>query len=327
MSARPIRVLLVEDEENDALLVMEDLRTGGFDPSWERVQTPEEMEQALDRSEWDIVISDYVLPRFSGLAALQLVQKKTDIPLILISGHLSEEEAVDAMRAGARDFISKNNMARLVPAVERELREAQLRRERRQAREQLRAEQEHRLEFYRRLVLAATDNKLVITDPAEIQKIAGPAIVAWEFTRPEDLAGVRHRVTEAAREAGMDEGQIGRFILAVGEASTNTIKHAGSGTASIHVAGDSMVFLASDRGPGIAALSLPEVAVRSSYSTVGTLGVGFKVMIKVADRVYLASGPEGTTVGIQMSISPSEAVPEFIIGPVCLTTTTKEGAG
>ena len=139
----PLRVLLVEDSEDDALLIIDELREGGYDPAFERVETRESMEAALNAQVWDIIIADYRLPTFSGIEALEMVCKgSTECPFIIVSGQISEETAVKAMRAGAQDYVLKNNLARLVPAVDRELREAEVRRQRGEAEEALQAEKE-----------------------------------------------------------------------------------------------------------------------------------------------------------------------------------------
>src|SRR5437867_1329376 len=132
----PLRVLIVEDCEDDAELLLRELRRGGYAPAFERVDTPEAMSAALARESWDIVIADYSLPQFSRLAALNLVQERAlDLPFIIVSGAIGEDTAVAAMKAGAHDYLLKGNLARLVPAIERELREAESRRERRRAEE------------------------------------------------------------------------------------------------------------------------------------------------------------------------------------------------
>ena len=129
-----INLLIVEDSADDAELMVRALRRAGVDPTYERVETPEAMEAALARGSWDLVISDYSMPHFSGLAALKLLQdKELDLPFILVSGNAGENVAVDAMKAGAHHYILKDNLARLAPAVERELRDAELRRERQRA--------------------------------------------------------------------------------------------------------------------------------------------------------------------------------------------------
>lgn len=133
-----LRVLIVEDSENDTRLLLAELRRKGYAPASMRVETGVEMERALTGNAWDIIISDYILPAFSAPAALELVGRlETDLPFIIVSGKIGEETAVAAFKAGAHDFIEKGNLARLVPAIERELRDAGVRRERQKAEEML----------------------------------------------------------------------------------------------------------------------------------------------------------------------------------------------
>ena len=125
----PLRVLIVEDSEDDALLLVRELKRGGYEPISERVETAESMKAALEKQKWDIIIADYVMPHFSGLSALKLLQKGgLDIPFIIVSGSIGEETAVAAMKAGANDYLMKNKLARLVPAIEQELRQVGVRR-------------------------------------------------------------------------------------------------------------------------------------------------------------------------------------------------------
>ncbi|MGH7538089.1 MAG: response regulator [Gemmatimonadales bacterium] len=134
----PLRVLLVEDSEDDALLIVRQLRGAGYEVAHERVDTPATMQAALTRQTWDLVISDYSMPRFSGTAALMLLQERgVDVPFIFVSGTIGEDVAVAAMKAGASDYVLKDKLKRLVPAIERELKEAESRRERRRAQETL----------------------------------------------------------------------------------------------------------------------------------------------------------------------------------------------
>jgi PAS domain S-box-containing protein len=129
-----MQLLIVEDSADDAELMIRALRRAGCDPTFERVETPEAMLAALERGPLDLVIADYAMPHFSGLAALKMLQDTDlDLPFILVSGSVGEDVAVAAIRAGAQDYILKGNLTRLAPAVERELRDAQVRRERKQA--------------------------------------------------------------------------------------------------------------------------------------------------------------------------------------------------
>lgn len=140
--AKPLRVLIVDDVQEDAVLVLRELKRCGFDPSYERVDTAETMSGALQRRNWDIIISDYRMPRFSGPQAIALLkQSGLDIPCFVVSGTVGEETAAACMRAGASDYIMKDALARLAPAIERELREAQSRREKHLAEERFRQAQ------------------------------------------------------------------------------------------------------------------------------------------------------------------------------------------
>src|SRR5438105_2426821 len=125
---KPLRVLMVEDSEDDARLVLRELRGAGYDLTHERVDTAAALEAALDRHSWDLVIGDYSMPQFSGTAALAMVRERgLDVPYICVSGTITEELAVAAMKAGAHDYVTKGQLKRLLPAIERELREAKAR--------------------------------------------------------------------------------------------------------------------------------------------------------------------------------------------------------
>ena len=107
----PLRALIVEDSEDDAVLVVNELRRGGYDPQWLRVETAQALQKALHERQWDVVISDYSLPAFSGSAALELTKSSgLDIPFLMVSGVVGEETAVAAMKAGAHDFFVKGHL-------------------------------------------------------------------------------------------------------------------------------------------------------------------------------------------------------------------------
>ena len=129
-----LRVLIIDDAESDATLVVRALAAAGYDVREEWVCTPESLAAALDRDVWDLAIADYSLRRLSGIAALRLVrQRSADIPFIFVSGTPGEDAAVDAMKAGAHDYMRKGALKRLIPAVRQELRGAGSRREQRRA--------------------------------------------------------------------------------------------------------------------------------------------------------------------------------------------------
>src|SRR5262245_469811 len=119
MTQAPLRVLIVEDREQDALLMVHELRRGGYEPIWRRVDDATALAESLDRERWDIVLADYSVPELDPIEALTVVRQRQDVPFLIVSGSVGEETAVQAMHAGVRDYIMKNNLTRLVPAVRR----------------------------------------------------------------------------------------------------------------------------------------------------------------------------------------------------------------
>ena len=137
---KPLRLLIAEDSEDDALLLVRNLRQADYAVSYERVAAPAALRDAITRGHWDLVISDYNMPGFGGLDALEIVRSHDrDVPFVFVSGSIGEDVAVAAMRAGAQDYVMKGNLQRLVPAIERELVDSKLRRDSHLAEQRLRA--------------------------------------------------------------------------------------------------------------------------------------------------------------------------------------------
>lgn len=157
-----LRVLLIEDSEDDAFLLIRTLRQGGYELVSERVETAPALRAALDEQRWDIVFCDYVMPEFSGPAAVEQIRAcDPDVPVIMVSGEVREEVLVTAMKAGANDYVLKDRLARLLPAVSRERAEAEARVARRRAAAELRRSQE----LWRQL-FEQSPVGLVVTDTA-----------------------------------------------------------------------------------------------------------------------------------------------------------------
>ena len=132
----PLRVLLVEDCEDDAALLLRELRKEGYAPEHRRVDNGPDLEAALAEQQWDVVICDHNMPAYDATAALAAIKRSNqDVPVIIVSGSIGEEIAVDAMKSGAHDYVMKGNLTRLAPAIERELRETQIRHAHRKAQE------------------------------------------------------------------------------------------------------------------------------------------------------------------------------------------------
>jgi hypothetical protein len=151
---QPLSVLVVEDSEHDAALLIRELRRGGYDPTCERVDCEAAMVAALNRHPWDIVVADYSMPRFNAKAALEVIaQSHTDVPCIVVSGSVGEETAVEVMRAGAQDLVLKHNLRRLPPAIAREVDAARARRARKNADAKL----DHERQLLRQLMQGIPD--------------------------------------------------------------------------------------------------------------------------------------------------------------------------
>jgi signal transduction histidine kinase len=201
--ATPLRVLIVEDSEDDARLVVRELVRSGYDPYVARVETAAEMERAVRAGGWDVIISDHVLPGFDSLAALALLQRHgLEVPFVIVSGAMSEEAAVAAMKAGAHDYVSKSAYSRLVPAIERELREFA---ERRRAREGERRRQREA----EALALIARETAESLALPVLTRRIAERVLELFEATsvvvRLKDLEGRLVAIAVAGAAASIIE--------------------------------------------------------------------------------------------------------------------------
>jgi len=433
----PLRVLIVEDSEDDTLLLLRSLRQGGYDVTWQRVASAEAMAEALAGKTWDVILADYTLPGFGGLEALRMVNERgLDVPFIVVSGTIGEDAAVSIMKAGAHDFVRKGNLARLVPVIEREVREAKERRARRRAEferelilasagegivgldcegrilfinpaaarmlgwsaeelvgrslhqaahhhhadgspfaweecaardtavhgtihhvdeelfwrrdgtsfpvelistpiqeegslagvvvvfrditERKRVERElnqahqnllnaevEKKRFYREVIRAVTQDRLHLVDAGEIP-IKGRCILQVDLTETESYRNLRRRFRDVALDAGMDPEEAEDLVLGVGEAVINAVKHGREGRAEIYTAPGCIIARVTDRGEGIRAEQIPATLLLPGYSTQISLGMGFTIMLQVMDRVWLATGPEGTTIQLERSLLPKE---------------------
>lgn len=172
MDSRQIKTLILEDSEFDAVVLESLLRKGSYDPHILRVESLEDFSHAVSSEDWDVILADYNLPGFQAPAALSVLQKVgKDIPFIIISGGIGEDTAVEAMKAGAHDYLMKGQLARLVPAVEREIREARNRKSARDSEEALR-----RSERLSRLILEHSMDAILLTDSDSVIQLANPAV-------------------------------------------------------------------------------------------------------------------------------------------------------
>lgn len=183
----PLRVLEVEDSESDAALIVRLLEKGGYEVHSQRVEEAAAMRAALENGAWDVIIADYHLPQFDAPAALRILHETgRDIPFIVVSARIGEDVAVAMMKSGAHDYLMKGNLARLVPAVEREIREAITRQERRRAERALQRQTEL-VNLSHDAIIAADANRVITAWNAGAQEIYG-------WTETEAVGNVMHRI-------------------------------------------------------------------------------------------------------------------------------------
>lgn len=184
--SKPLRVLIVEDSEDDTELLLRELRRSGYDLTHERVETAATMRAALARQPWDLIIADYSMPQFSAPEALLVLKESGfDLPFIIISGTIGEERAVAAMKTGAHDYLVKGHLARLAPVIERELREARIRWERRRAETAL----QDRERYFRALIENTSDVIATLDATGRITYVS-PALVRALGYAPEEHIGL-----------------------------------------------------------------------------------------------------------------------------------------
>ena len=203
-----LRALIVEDSEFDAQMMVSMLRKGGYEVTCQRVETEAALRAALETKSWDIVLADYNLPDFDALAALKILkQSGLDLPFIIVSGGIGEDIAVEAMKAGAHDYLMKGNLSRLAPAVERELREAANRAGQREAK---RALQESERRY--RLLWETSPDAVILMDTESQVHFANPAVKQVFGYAPEEIIGQSLTLLQPERLRGVHLASIQRYL-------------------------------------------------------------------------------------------------------------------
>ncbi len=195
-----LRVLLIEDSEGDAYLAIRELCNGGINPTWERVQTAETLRKCLAEQSWDVIISDYYLPGFDAPEALEIVKaSQLDIPFIVVSGIMGEQVAVEMMKAGAHDYLMKDNLVRLSEAVKREVRESRVRRERKRSEKLLRRQQ---------AAIEAAIDGIGILDSETFLYVNHAQLRLFGYEHPEELIGKNWRHLYSRKEVDRLEKEV-----------------------------------------------------------------------------------------------------------------------
>jgi PAS domain S-box-containing protein len=228
-----LKILIVEDSEEDTLLLIHKIKRGGFEVMWKRVDNEADMRQSLLENKWDLIISDFSMPNFDGLQALKLYQQiSADIPFIIVSGRVGEDVAVNAMKKGAHDYLMKDHLERLVPAIERELGEAQNRRERLKAMKLLKEREE-----FLSAVIENIPHVIIVKDAKNLRYLrvnkAGEELLGISRDK---LIGKSdydfHHLKEAALLALKDKDVLGRGELV--DIPEETIMTKGKGKRILH---------------------------------------------------------------------------------------------
>ena len=185
MKGQSLQVLMVEDSKDDALLTIRVLKKGGYNPLCERVETAAAMKKALKEKEWDIILCDYLMPKFNAPSVIAILKEANiDIPLIVVTGKIGEETAAECMRLGAQDYIMKGNLSRLCPAIARELEDAKVRNKKKQTETDLKeSENKYRLSFDN-----VTDVVYVIDENFNVSSVS-PSVERLLGYKPEDFVG------------------------------------------------------------------------------------------------------------------------------------------
>jgi anti-sigma regulatory factor (Ser/Thr protein kinase)/DNA-binding response OmpR family regulator len=309
----PLRVLIVEDSEDDLALLLRELSQGGFDTASERVETASEMRAALAAGPWDVMLSDYSLPGFGAAQALALLQVTgQDIPFIVVSGTIGEETAVVMMRSGAADYVMKGRLARLAPAIRRELREAAVRRERRRVEVALREQQQENelmqerfRVFMQDVLFAVTDGKLQLCyTTQDLPDALADGRVEVPLWTQDALSALRRYSSEAALALGCTQERSEDLMTAASEAGMNALVHAGGAEGRIFRGKDKVQVWIEDQGQGIAVEHLPRATLEKGYTTAGTLGFGMKMILQTVDRIWLLTSLKGTTIVLEQFLDP-----------------------
>lgn len=215
-----LRAILVEDSEDDALLLVRELTHHAYEVRHLRVETRDALEQALRTGEWDLVLCDFTMPRFRGTDALRVVKELgIDVPVIFVSGTIGEDVAVEAMKAGAHDYVMKGNLKRLIPAIDRELREAEVRRNKLQAERELK-ESEQRLRY----VIDHDANGIVVVDQDGGTIFANKAAGILVGKSPAELVGRQFGIPIAGdNEPPVEVSVVGKERMAIAEMAVTSI--------------------------------------------------------------------------------------------------------
>jgi DNA-binding response OmpR family regulator/anti-sigma regulatory factor (Ser/Thr protein kinase) len=326
------RILIVDDSPANVLLLERILRRVGY----RCLRTTCDSRETADlfrEFQPDLVLLDLQMPHLDGFQILeQLAPLRHDeafVPILVLTADTARESKKRALKLGARDFLTKpfdtaEIILRIHNLLEMRLLQRQLGRQNalledrvqertrnlERAQQQLLDAEQEKKQFYRDVIRAVTNGKFQLVDEEEIP-VTGELCGEIQLEGPEGYATLRAEVRRAGQELGLDTEAVEDLVLAVGEAATNAIKHGSLGRCRLYRSGDRVLARVCDQGLGIRSEDLPNSILLPGFSTKVSLGMGYTLMLQLADCVWLATGPHGTVVQIEKCLQTPSGAPEI----------------
>lgn len=317
---RSLHILLIDDTPSDRELARIALSKEYPDLHAVEVTNPNELEAALNLGGFEVAVTDYALGWSNGLDVLSRIKARyPDIPVVMFTSSGSEEIAVAAMKQGLDDYVVKSSrhMPRLTTAVSGSIARAAMRLRAERAEAELSAAIAKQQKFVRDVLFSVTEGKLRlcrdVTDlPEALPEVAGPFPLSKGALR-----ALRVAAETVAREQNFDEERWQDLLTAIGEAGMNAVVHGGGGEGRVCFGSPAgtetppyIQIWIKDEGSGISMDFVHRATLEKGFTTAGTMGHGFSMILKTCDRMYLSTGPTGTTVVIEQSKEPPQ--PEWV---------------
>jgi len=320
------RILIVDDSPSNCALLERILRKASYHQV-RCAMDPREVSGLFEEFAPDVMLLDLQMPHMDGFQILEQFAPRlhggAQVPILVLTGDTARESKKRALKLGAKDFLTKpfdiaEIVLRIQNLIESRFLHVQLSRQNAEleervqertrnlewAQQQLLRSEHEKKQFYRDVIRAVTHGKFQLVDEEEIP-VYGEACVEVSLNEVEGYAELRRELREIADTAGLPLEATEDIILAAGEAATNAIKHGSRGTCRIYRCEDRVIARISDEGSGIRSEDLPNSILVPGFSTKVSLGMGYTLMLKLSDCVWLATGPHGTVVQIEKGPRPA----------------------